>query len=127
MPWGDETYKALQSGSLDGLMLNVDSGYALNAQRFAPDVLVSRDLWLGHVYLLVMNKNTWDNLSRDDRAAIQRAADVAYQSLGSVMDKSFTTQVADLEKAVRRSESCTLKTLRNGKPPPDTRRFSLSG
>ncbi|HGW5057063.1 TPA: TRAP transporter substrate-binding protein DctP [Citrobacter koseri] len=99
MPWGDETYKALQSGSLDGLMLNVDSGYALNAQRFAPDVLVSRDLWLGHVYLLVMNKNTWDNLSRDDRTAIQRAADVAYQSLGSVMDKSFTTQVADLEKS----------------------------
>lgn len=97
MPWGDATYKALQSGSIDGLMLNIDSGYDLNAQRYAPHVLVSKDLWLGHVYLLVVNKSKWAALSEDDRAAIQRAANDAYMQLGSVMDRSFDKQIADLK------------------------------
>lgn len=97
MPWGDATYKALQSGSIDGLMLNIDSGYDLNAQRYAPHVLVSKDLWLGHVYLLVVNKSKWAALSEDDRAAFQRAANDAYMQLGSVMDRSFDKQIADLK------------------------------
>ena len=59
MPWGEGVYKALQGGTLDGLMVNVDSGYDLKVHETAPHVLISKDLWLGHVYLLVMNKTTW--------------------------------------------------------------------
>lgn len=107
MPWGDETYKALQSGSIDGLMLNIDSGYDLNAQRYAPYVLVSKDLWLGHVYLLVVNKSKWAALSEDDHAAIQRAANDAYMQLGSVMDRSFDKQITDLKHS-----GATVRTLK---------------
>lgn len=96
MPWGEETRKALQSGAIDGMILNVDSGYSLQAQQFAPNILISKNLWLGHLYLLVMNKKTWDSLSDDDRAAIQRAAETAYRALGPVMDSSFDAQIADL-------------------------------
>lgn len=98
MPWGDETYKALQSGAIDGMMLNVDSGYDLKAHQLAPNVLVSKDLWLGHLYLLVMNQDTWNGLAKEDQAAIQRAANTAYKSLGAVMDRSFDTQIAALRK-----------------------------
>lgn len=76
-----------------------DSGYDLKAYQYAPNVLISRDLWLGHLYILAMNKNTWDRLSPEDQAAIQRAAQTAYQSLGPVMDHSFDTQIDDLRKA----------------------------
>ena len=99
MPWGDPTYNALKTGAIDGMMLNVDSGYDLKAYQYAPNVLISRDLWLGHLYILAMNKNTWDRLSPEDQAAIQRAAQTAYQSLGSVMDHSFDTQIDVLRKA----------------------------
>lgn len=99
MPWGEETYNALKSGAIDGMMLNVDSGYDLKAYQLAPNVLISKDLWLGHLYILTINKQTWDALSSEDRAAIQRAAQTAYQSLGSVMDSSFNTQIDDLRKA----------------------------
>ncbi|EOF4706839.1 TRAP transporter substrate-binding protein DctP [Klebsiella oxytoca] len=99
MPWGEETYNALKSGAIDGMMLNVDSGYELKAYQFAPNVLISKDLWLGHLYILTMNKQTWNTLSPEDRAAIERAAQTAYQSLGSVMDSSFNTQIEDLRKA----------------------------
>ncbi|MBW7982903.1 TRAP transporter substrate-binding protein DctP [Enterobacillus tribolii] len=99
MPWGEETYQALKSGAIDGMMLNVDSGYDLKAYQFAPSVLISKDLWLGHLYILAMNEKTWNKLSTKDQIAIQRAAQTAYQSLGAVMDSSFNTQIDDLRKA----------------------------
>lgn len=98
MPWNDGIYKALQAGTLDGLMVNVDSGYQLDVQKTAPHVLLSKDLWLGHIYLLAMNKKTWDGLAQEDRAAIGRAAEAAYQSLGSAMERGMNEQVEDLKK-----------------------------
>nr|WP_321238248.1 TRAP transporter substrate-binding protein DctP [uncultured Tolumonas sp.] len=98
MHWGDEIYKALKEHTLDGLMVNVDSGYALKVHETAPYVLVSRDLWLGHLYLLVMNQNTWDKLAKEDQLAIQRAAITAYKTLGTVMDSSFNTMISDMRK-----------------------------
>jgi TRAP-type C4-dicarboxylate transport system substrate-binding protein len=99
MPWGEKTYNALKTGAIDGMMLNVDSGYDLKAYQFAPNVLLAKNLWLGHLYILTMNKKTWNALSHEDQVAIQRAAETAYQSLGSVMDRCFNTQIDDLRQA----------------------------
>ncbi|MEE9659800.1 TRAP transporter substrate-binding protein DctP [Enterobacter cloacae complex sp. CARB60] len=99
MPWGEPTYNALKTGAIDGMMLNVDSGYDLKAYQFASNVLISKKLWLGHLYILAMNEKTWDKLSTEDQAAIQRAAETAYHSLSAVMDRSFNTQIDDLRNA----------------------------
>ncbi|MBW6424696.1 TRAP transporter substrate-binding protein DctP [Rhizobium sp. XQZ8] len=99
MHWGPEVYDALKNKTLDGLMVNVDSGYMLKVHEAAPNVLVSRDLWLGHLYLLTMNKGVWDSLAQQDRDAIHRAAHNSYQTLGAVMDRSFDAQLDDLRKA----------------------------
>lgn len=99
MHWGPEIYEALKRKTLDGLMVNVDSGYMLKVHEAAPHVLVSKDLWLGHLYLLTMNKGVWDGLAQEDKDAIRRAAHSSYQSLGGVMDRSFDAQLDDLRKA----------------------------
>jgi TRAP-type C4-dicarboxylate transport system substrate-binding protein len=70
----------------------------LKVHEAAPNVLASKDLWLGHVYLLVMNRKTWDGLAKEDREAIQRAAEIAYRTLGPVMDSSFDAMVGDIKK-----------------------------
>ena len=88
----------MQGRTLDGLMVNVDSGYMLKVHETAPNVLLSKDLWLGHLYLLVMNKTTWDTLASEDQEAIQRAAITAYKSLGAVMDRDFDAMVTDMKK-----------------------------
>lgn len=98
MPWNDGIYKALEAGTLDGLMVNVDSGYQLNVHKTARNVLISKDLWLGHVYLLVMNKQTWEKLAKEDQQAIQRAAETAYKTQGTVMDSSLASQIESLRK-----------------------------
>ncbi len=99
MRWGPEVFNAMKARTLDGLMVNVDSGYMLKVHEVAPQVLASKDLWLGHVYLLTMNKNVWNGLARQDKDAIGRAAEASYKLLGPIMDKAYDEQMADLKKA----------------------------
>lgn len=99
MHWGPEIYDALKARTLDGIMVNVDSGYMLKVHEAAPSVLVSRGLWLGHVYLLAMNKGVWGGLAQEDKDAVRRAAEVSYQTLGSVMDRGYDAQLDELIKA----------------------------
>lgn len=99
MHWGPEVAAALKNKTLDGLMVNVDSGYMLKAHEMAPNVLVSKDLWLGHLYLVAMKKSVWEGLAAEDKDAIGRAAERSYRTLGRVMDESFNTQIDDLQKA----------------------------
>ncbi len=98
IPWGDGIFKAIQAKTLDGLMVNVDSADDLKIEQVAPNVLLSKDLWLGHLYILAMNRDTWKGLASEDREAIQRAALTAYTQLGRVMDDSFTAMVGNLKK-----------------------------
>jgi len=99
MHWGPEIYEAMKQKTLDGLMVNVDSGFMLGVHEAAPHVLVSDDLWLGHVYLLAINKTVWDSLAAEDRDAIRRAARNSYQTLGAAMASSLEAQLDDLRKA----------------------------
>ncbi len=99
MHWGPEIPAALKARTLDGLMVNVDSGYLLKVHETAPNVLVSRDLWLGHVYILAINKDVWNSLAPEDKDAIRRAAANSYATLGAVMERSFDEQLEDLKKA----------------------------
>jgi TRAP-type C4-dicarboxylate transport system substrate-binding protein len=99
IPWGNEVYTALRAKTLDGLMVNIDSGYMLKVHEVAPHILAAKELWLGHVYLLVMNKKSWEKLPQEDKEAIARATNQAYQQLGAVMDRSFDQQVAELKQA----------------------------
>lgn len=98
MPWGDGIYKALANGRLDGVMVNVDSGYELEVHEAAPYVLISPELWLGHVYLVAMNKQTWDGLSKEERQALRRAAASSYKTLGGIMKQKMLTQISDMKK-----------------------------
>lgn len=99
MHWGPEIGVAMREGKLDGLMVNVDSGYMLKVHEMAPYVLASKDLWLGHVYMLAMKKEVWASLVGEDKDAIRRASERAYRALGHVMDESFNTQIDELRQA----------------------------
>lgn len=98
MRWGPGVFEALKNRTLDGLMVNVDSGYMLNVHKTAPNIVASKDLWLGHVYLLVMNRKTWQELAQEDKDAIGRAAETSYKALGPIMDASFDTMVKEIAR-----------------------------
>lgn len=93
MAWGQGIFDALNDGTLDGLMVNVDSGYDINAHKAAPHILTSQRLWLGHEYIIAMNKSVWESLSENDRRAIESAAESSYSLLGDVMNEAYTRQL----------------------------------
>ncbi|MEG1212553.1 MAG: TRAP transporter substrate-binding protein DctP [Leclercia sp.] len=98
MPWNSKITDALQEGQLDGLLVNLDSGSDIHAPRSAPYIQLSPALWLGHVYLLVMNKDTWNALSTQDKTAIQRAAATAEKIIATTLDTSLTDMTQQLEQ-----------------------------
>lgn len=89
MPWNAQITDALRNGTLSGLLVNLDSGDDIHAWQAAKEVRVSPRLWLGHVYLLVMNKTRWKSLSEEDKAAIRRAAVRTEKTLGVTLDTSL--------------------------------------
>jgi TRAP-type C4-dicarboxylate transport system substrate-binding protein len=98
-PWNPRILDALRAGTLSGVMVNVDDGYLLGVQSAAPHILISKELWLGHEYPIAMNKGVWDALPRIDRQAVRRAVDHSYRTMGSVMDRSFDSQVGELRRS----------------------------
>ena len=107
MPWGPEVATALGDGRLDGLMVNIDSAVDLDVPKTAPHSLVSKRLWLGHVYIVGMNRAAWDRLSEADRRAFKEAADIAYRTMGATMDRRFDEMVVDLRRQGKTSRLLT--------------------
>ena len=97
MPWGPGVSEALNDGRLDGLIVNIDSGYDISAHKPAPHILTSPKLWLGHEYIIAVNKTVWESLSDEDKEAFARAAESSYSQLGVVMSESFNKQIETLK------------------------------
>ena len=96
MPWGPGVSDALANGTLDGLIVNIDSGYDIQAHKPAPNILASKSLWLGHEYIIAMNKDIWESLPAEDKKAIERAAESSYSVLGGIMDEAFPRMLETL-------------------------------
>ncbi len=89
-PWGDAVIQKFNDGTLQGLMVNIDSAFDINVDEYTKYALVSPEFWLGHIYPVVMNTDTWNRLSAEDKQAFAKAAKTSYGLLGGVMDKSFS-------------------------------------
>lgn len=83
-------------------MVNIDSGWDIGAHRAAPHLLVSQELWLGHIYLVAMNLDRWNALPPKDKRAIEHAASKTYKAMGKTMDESYEQMLQQLS-----NEGCT--------------------
>jgi TRAP-type C4-dicarboxylate transport system substrate-binding protein len=104
--WGEQVSDSLRSGAIDGIMVNIDSGWDIGAHRAAPHLLVSQELWLGHIYLVAMNLDRWNALPPKDKRAIERAASKTYKAMGKTMDESYEQMLQQLS-----NEGCTVRRL----------------
>ncbi|VUS43266.1 TRAP transporter substrate-binding protein DctP [Klebsiella spallanzanii] len=113
MPWNEQIALALKDRALDGLLVNLDSGYDIRAHQTAKFIQYSPQLWLGHVYLLTINKTRWEQLSDADRAAIRRAAATMQKALGPLLDSSLDTMIKTMRKEGAQIEKLTPAQLQN--------------
>ena len=98
MPWNTQITEALRDGRLNGLLVNLDSGDDIQTWQAAKEVRVSQRLWLGHVYLLVINKQRWESLAKEDQQAIHRAAKRTKKMLGITLDSSLKEMMSRMNQ-----------------------------
>ena len=98
MPWGEKVFEALNNNVIDGLIVNIDSGYDIGAHKVAKFIATSPKLWLGHVYPIVINRKIWNSLTEDDKSAFNRAAIKSYEKLGKYMELNLKKLIVTLKR-----------------------------
>lgn len=88
VPW-DDTYMALQTGTVDGTFANYDGIRMKKFDEAAPNLLVSRELWYGMPFLHLVNARKFEQVSRNTRRAMLRAAALAEQAFAATYDATF--------------------------------------
>lgn len=97
VPWGD-TYQALQSGAIDGVMTNYDSIARVGMDEIAPNILATRELWVAVPILLTMNLDKWNSLSPEMQGYVEKAREVATERFSQYYATSFDS-IVEAEKA----------------------------
>ena len=98
IPW-DDTYMALQTGTLDGALANYDGLRMMKLDEAAPNLLVSRELWYALPFLHLVNARKFERLPEATRQSMLRAAAVAEEKFADTYDQAFESiraeQLAD--------------------------------
>jgi TRAP-type C4-dicarboxylate transport system substrate-binding protein len=98
IPWA-ECYMALQTGALDGNMTNYDGLHLTKQDEAAPYILVAREFWNATPFIVTMNNDTWESLSREDQAGILKAAEISTQKFAAVYNDGIDSTYEAEKKA----------------------------
>lgn len=88
VPWSD-TYQALQSGTIDGVMTNYDSISRVGLDEIAPNILATRELWVAVPILITMNLDKWNALSPEMKDQFEKARELATERFSQYYASSF--------------------------------------
>lgn len=92
-----ELYGALQSGVVDGGDQPITGFYAQRYQEVAKHIILD-----GHdasPMVILMSKRTWDSLSDDQKAAVDKAQEAAAQVFTQINDETVGSLMEELEAA----------------------------
>ncbi|WP_161157627.1 TRAP transporter substrate-binding protein DctP [Vibrio eleionomae] len=96
IPWSD-TYQALDSGTIDGVVTNYDSMHRIGMDQIAPNILTTQKLWAAVPVLLTMNLDKWNSLSPEMQGYFNQAQQQASIDFGHYYENLFNT-IVKLEK-----------------------------
>lgn len=88
VPW-DDTFIALQTGTIDGVFTNYDGLHLMKFDEAAPNVLLSKELWFAVPFIHGINKRKFDSLSEEDQQALKDASAEAEKKFGAVYEETF--------------------------------------
>lgn len=97
IPWA-ECYMALQTGALDGNLANYDGLHMTKQDEAAPNVLIARDIWNATPFVVTINNDVWNSLSKADQEGIMRAAEICTKRYGPEVYEKGITDIFEAEK-----------------------------
>jgi len=98
VPW-DDTYMALQTGTIDGCFTNYDGLHMMKFDEAAPNLLVSKELWFAMPFIHNVNLDFWNGLPRDTQEGILKACEIAEQKFAKTYEEAFDKVMAEQKAA----------------------------
>lgn len=98
VPWAD-CYMALQTGTVDGVLANLDGIHMTKQDEAAGYIFVAKEMWWATPFLHNVNLDFWNSLPEDVQQDILRAAENAKDAYAAAYDGAFdeitSTQTAN--------------------------------
>ena len=98
VPWGD-TYMALQTGTIDGVLTNYDGLHMMKFDEVASNLLISKEFWFAVPLFHLMNAEKFNALPKKVRDGILKAGEIAEAKFGAVYDAAFDKVRSDQVEA----------------------------
>jgi TRAP-type C4-dicarboxylate transport system substrate-binding protein len=98
VPWGD-TYMALQTGTIDGVLTNYDGLHMMKFDEVASNLLISKEFWFAVPLFHLMNADKFNSLPKKVQDGILKAGEIAEAKFGAVYDAAFDKVRSDQIKA----------------------------
>ncbi len=92
-----ETYMALQTGTIDTVLTNVDAQSRAKLYEVAPYIMVTKELWLAIPFMITMNEKKYQSLPDNLKAVIQQANENAVARFSEYYPQSLDNEIKGME------------------------------
>lgn len=92
-----ECYMALQTGTIDTVMTNVDAQSRAKLYEVAPYITVANELWLSLPFMITMSEKKYQRLPDDLKQVIAQASENATKRFTEYYPTSMAEEIAKME------------------------------
>ena len=92
-----ECYMALQTGTIDTVLTNVDAQSRAKLYEVAPNIMVTKELWLAIPFMITMNEKKYQALPDDLKAVIKQAQENAVKRFTEYYPKTLESEIKGME------------------------------
>ncbi|MBG0776743.1 MAG: TRAP transporter substrate-binding protein DctP [Desulfovibrionaceae bacterium] len=92
-----ECYMALQTGTIDTVLTNVDAQSRAKLYEVAPNIMVIKQMWLALPFMITMNEKKFQALPDDLKAAVRQANVNAVKRFTEYYPKSLEAEIKGME------------------------------
>ena len=92
-----ECYMALQTGTIDTVLTNVDAQSRAKLYEVAPNIMVVKEMWLALPFMITMNEKKFQALPEDLQQVIAQARENAVKRFTEYYPKTLNDEIKKME------------------------------
>jgi len=105
IPWSD-CYMAVQTGTIDAILTNIDGMYSIKLFEVAPNILLLNGLWTKAPLVCTINIDIWNSLSKEIQGQIMEAVEATSYRYKEIYEAEMERIIEGLNK-----EGCVVNAM----------------
>ncbi|PIE66282.1 MAG: hypothetical protein CSA26_01170 [Desulfobacterales bacterium] len=92
-----ECYMALQTGTIDTVLTNVDAQSRAKLYEVAPHIMVAKEMWLAIPFMITMNEKKYQALPEELKAVFKQARENAVKRFTEYYPQTLASEIKGME------------------------------